>query len=62
MSGIMDTWLAFAPPPDELKEGQKWNVFLSYRSVNRRGRGRCARPLSRKEGLSQCLNQTLVLY
>jgi len=35
MSGIVDTWLAFAPPPDELKDGQKWNVFLSYRSVNR---------------------------
>jgi tetratricopeptide (TPR) repeat protein len=28
-------WLDFAPKPLPLKPGEKWNVFLSYRSVNR---------------------------
>jgi hypothetical protein len=28
-------WLLHAPKPKELKQGEKWNVFLSYRSVNR---------------------------
>ena len=28
-------WLKYAPKPNPLKEGQVWNVFLSYRSVNR---------------------------
>ena len=28
-------WLQFAPVPNDLKDGQKWNIFLSYRSVNR---------------------------
>lgn len=28
-------WLKFAPKPIPLREGEKWNVFLSYRSVNR---------------------------
>lgn len=28
-------WLKYAPKPNPLKEGQQWNVFLSYRSVNR---------------------------
>jgi tetratricopeptide (TPR) repeat protein len=28
-------WLKFAPKPRELTGGDKWNVFLSYRSVNR---------------------------
>lgn len=28
-------WLRFAPKPRELTDGDKWNVFLSYRSVSR---------------------------
>src|SRR5271154_5351929 len=28
-------WLNFAPKPRALTDGDKWNVFLSYRSVNR---------------------------
>ena len=28
--------LKFAPPPRALGEGEKWNVFLSYRSVDRK--------------------------
>lgn len=28
-------WLKFAPKPQELTSGDKWNVFLSYRSVSR---------------------------
>jgi tetratricopeptide (TPR) repeat protein len=32
---IPTEWLQYAPKPNELKDGQKWNVFLSYRSVNR---------------------------
>ena len=28
-------WLRHAPKPRELNNGEKWNVFLSYRSVNR---------------------------
>ena len=35
MSATRDTWLAYAPPPAPLGPGQKWNVFLSYRSANR---------------------------
>ena len=32
---IPDEWRALLPKPLPLKAGQKWNVFLSYRSVNR---------------------------
>jgi hypothetical protein len=32
---IPKEWLNFAPQPRPLKEGEKWHVFLSYRSVNR---------------------------
>jgi tetratricopeptide (TPR) repeat protein len=32
---IPKEWLQYAPKPNDLKDGQKWNVFLSYRSVNR---------------------------
>jgi tetratricopeptide (TPR) repeat protein len=32
---IPKEWLQYAPRPNDLKDGQKWNVFLSYRSVNR---------------------------
>jgi len=28
-------WSDFAPPPRDLTGDYKWNVFLSYRSVNR---------------------------
>ena len=28
-------WTRFAPPPRPLSGGDKWNVFLSYRSLNR---------------------------
>jgi tetratricopeptide (TPR) repeat protein len=28
-------WLKFAPAPKPLKGNEKWNIFLSYRSVNR---------------------------
>lgn len=28
-------WLQHAPKPNPLEDGKKWNVFLSYRSVNR---------------------------
>lgn len=28
-------WTKFAPEPRELKGSDEWNVFLSYRSVNR---------------------------
>ena len=31
----LDDWLQLAPPPPELKAGQKWHVFLSYRSTHR---------------------------
>ena len=30
-----DQWLRLAPKPRPLAQGEKWNVFLSYRSVNR---------------------------
>lgn len=32
---IPEEWLRFAPRPKELTGEDKWNVFLSYRSVNR---------------------------
>ncbi len=32
---IPPEWFKFAPKPNALKDDQKWNVFLSYRSVNR---------------------------
>ena len=32
---IPPEWLKYAPAPIPLEEGQKWNVFLSYRSINR---------------------------
>src|ERR1035437_7118371 len=28
-------WTRLAPPPRKLTDGDQWNVFLSYRSVNR---------------------------
>jgi hypothetical protein len=28
-------WLRYAPKPQELTEGNEWNVFISYRSANR---------------------------
>jgi tetratricopeptide (TPR) repeat protein len=31
----LQKWLKYAPEPPPLKEGEKWHVFLSYRSVNR---------------------------
>jgi TIR domain len=33
---IPEEWLKLAPKPNPLKDDQQWNVFLSYRSVNRR--------------------------
>jgi hypothetical protein len=33
---ISDAWLRYAPKPRELSGGDAWNVFLSYRSVNRK--------------------------
>jgi TIR domain/MAP3K TRAFs-binding domain len=32
---MADKWLDLAPKPEPLLEGQQWNVFLSYRSINR---------------------------
>ena len=32
---IQNQWLQFAPPPRPLGNQEKWNVFLSYRSINR---------------------------
>jgi TIR domain len=32
---ILAQWLKLAPTPSPLKEGRKWHVFLSYRSVHR---------------------------
>jgi tetratricopeptide (TPR) repeat protein len=32
---IPQEWLQYAPKPRDLKPGEEWNVFLSYRSVNR---------------------------
>jgi tetratricopeptide (TPR) repeat protein len=34
-SSLPNEWLKHAPPPRPLGPGDKWNVFLSYRSVNR---------------------------
>ena len=31
----LNEWLKHAPPPHRLREGKRWHVFLSYRSVNR---------------------------
>src|SRR5215472_16635823 len=33
--GPSQQWLKFAPKPRQLAVGERWNVFLSYRSVNR---------------------------
>ncbi|HJQ33437.1 MAG TPA: toll/interleukin-1 receptor domain-containing protein [Pyrinomonadaceae bacterium] len=33
--GLPSEWLQFAPKPRGLSDGEKWNVFLSYRSVSR---------------------------
>jgi TIR domain len=30
-----EQWLRLAPKPRPLEKGERWNVFLSYRSVNR---------------------------
>jgi hypothetical protein len=30
-----EQWTRLAPPPPPLRKGQSWNVFVSYRSVNR---------------------------
>ena len=35
MAGAMETWSRLAPRAEALAPGQKWHVFLSYRSVNR---------------------------
>ncbi|MFN8570815.1 MAG: toll/interleukin-1 receptor domain-containing protein [Gemmatimonadaceae bacterium] len=35
MPEIGNAWRQFAPSPLALKPGKEWNVFLSYRSVNR---------------------------
>lgn len=32
---VSEDWLKFAPKPLPLEDGDQWNVFLSYRSVNR---------------------------
>src|SRR3954469_4674987 len=32
---LPNEWLKYAPPPRPLGPGENWNVFLSYRSVNR---------------------------
>ncbi len=32
---LPEEWLQYAPKPRDLKDGEQWNVFLSYRSVNR---------------------------
>ena len=32
---LSNQWSKLAPPPRPLAPGEKWNVFLSYRSVNR---------------------------
>ena len=32
---VPEEWLKFSPKPKELTGNEKWNVFLSYRSVNR---------------------------
>src|SRR5689334_16381473 len=32
---LPNEWLKYAPPPRALGPNDKWNVFLSYRSVNR---------------------------
>jgi tetratricopeptide (TPR) repeat protein len=32
---IPKEWLQYAPEPKKLTDGKEWNVFLSYRSVNR---------------------------
>lgn len=32
---IAQEWLAYSPKPRQLSGNEKWNVFLSYRSVNR---------------------------
>jgi len=33
--GVAEEWLRYAPKPRPLTGNDKWNVFLSYRSVNR---------------------------
>ncbi|SEB22708.1 toll/interleukin-1 receptor domain-containing protein [Variovorax sp. YR216] len=33
--GQLEEWLKLAPPPPPLESGQKWHVFLSYRSTER---------------------------
>lgn len=32
---VLEQWVDLAPKPAPLKEGQKWHVFLSYRSLHR---------------------------
>ena len=32
----LEEWLKLAPPPAERPSDKRWNVFLSYRSVDRR--------------------------
>lgn len=32
---IAEEWLKYAPKPRQLSGQDRWNVFLSYRSVNR---------------------------
>src|SRR4051794_40025433 len=33
--GIAEEWLKFAPKPRQPEGDDRWNLFLSYRSVNR---------------------------
>lgn len=33
--GVAEEWLKYAPKPRQISGGDRWNVFLSYRSVNR---------------------------
>jgi tetratricopeptide (TPR) repeat protein len=34
-NSALDQWLALAPKPWPLKDGQKWHTYLSYRSIHR---------------------------
>src|SRR3954470_6709224 len=35
IANLPSEWSKLAPPPRPLTGGDKWNVFLSYRSINR---------------------------
>ena len=36
MDSLLQKWLEFAPKPQPLASSERWHVFLSHRSVNRR--------------------------